>query len=263
MGSPVADGEVGHVLTQKVGPLPLVLWVVGGSGVVLLFMLMRNKGSSGAQGIQTNQITALAPTEAEAFGTIEQQQQDVTNALTTLGNNQSALGGSLSTLTGIVTQQGSTNAASFQSVLDGLGTVQQGQASANAQATSYYQAIQNSLANYFGSVGTQLGDIAGSSSASQANSLAGLQSNFKNYASSQFGYQANLGGAAGYLALPQNAADFVMFLLNPSLADPNYQKTLMNTRGYVFESQIGATSSSSQSGLTNLPIGQNTGSLGN
>ena len=96
------------VITQKVGPLPLVVWVAGGAGVVGLFLLMTHKGNNSAQGNQTNSVNALSPTEAQAFGTIEQQQQDVTNALTTLGQNQSALGGSMSTLSGLSQQEATT-----------------------------------------------------------------------------------------------------------------------------------------------------------
>jgi uncharacterized protein YggU (UPF0235/DUF167 family) len=119
MGCSVAD----NIITQKVGPLPLVVWVIGGSGAVLLFVMMSHKGNNGAAANATNQVSALAPTEAEAFGTIEQQQQDVSNALTTLGQNQSALGGSMSTLSGQVTQQGTQNAAGFQSLIDALSGV--------------------------------------------------------------------------------------------------------------------------------------------
>jgi hypothetical protein len=170
----MADGEVGHVLTAKVGPLPLVLWVVGGASVIFVVMLMKNKGSSGAQGLQTNQVSALAPNEAEAFGTIEQQQQDVTNALTTLGNNQSALGGSMSTLTGIVTQQGADNAASFQNLQDGQNTIEAGQTSAANASSNYYSSLLSNLTNYFnslsGSIGTVSGQVTGVSN--QVNSVS-------------------------------------------------------------------------------------------
>lgn len=155
----MADGEVGNVLTQKVGPLPLVLWVVGGAGVIFVVMTMKNKGNSGSQGVTTNQVSALAPTEAEAFGTIEQQQQDVTNALTTLGNNQSALGGSMNTLAGIVTQQGQDNAASFQNLLNGQQTIEQGQASAWTANESYYNSLIGNLTNYFNSLGSQINGV--------------------------------------------------------------------------------------------------------
>jgi hypothetical protein len=115
-----------NVITEKVGPLPLVVWVAGGAGAVALFIALSHKGNNGAAANQTNSVSALAPTSAEAFGTIEQQQQDVTNALTTLGQNQSALGGSMSTLTGIVTQQGADNAAAFQNLQNGQSQIQQG-----------------------------------------------------------------------------------------------------------------------------------------
>lgn len=184
----MADGEAGHVLTQKVGPLPLVLWVVGGSAVIFVVMLMRNKGSSGAQALQTNQVTALAPTEAEAFGTIEQQQQDVTNALTTLGNNQSALGGSMSSLTGIVTQQGADNAAAFQNLVDGQNTIQQGQTAASSQATNYYQSVLANMLNYFNSTSSQINGVnsnIGQTSAALAGQLNTINANITTDAQAQ------------------------------------------------------------------------------
>jgi hypothetical protein len=175
------SGDAGHVLTQKIGPLPLVLWVVGGAGLVFIVMMMKNKGSSGAQGMQTNQVSALAPTEAEAFGTMEQQQQDVVNALTTLGNNQSALGGSMSTLTGIVTQQGSDNAASFQNLVDGQNTIQQGQASAASNSANYYNSLLANLTNYYNSLGSQINgvnsNVSAQGSAIQANQNWAAQTN--------------------------------------------------------------------------------------
>jgi hypothetical protein len=137
-----------NIITQKVGPLPLVVWVIGGSGAFLLFIMLTHKGSSGGQANATNQVSALAPTEAEAFGTIEQQQQDVTNALTTLGQNQSALGGSLSTLSGTIDTNQNWNAAQFANLLSGMGQVQQGQTAASNQATSYYQSLLNNLSAY-------------------------------------------------------------------------------------------------------------------
>ena len=169
----MADG--GDVVTQKVGGLPLVLWVAGGAGVIGIFILMTHKGNNGASANQTNSVNALAPTEAEAFGTIEQQQQDVTNALTTLGNNQSALGGSLSTLTGIVTQQGSDNAAAFQNLVNGQNTIEQGQSSASDQATNYYNALLQNLTNYYNSLGTQINGV-NSNVTAQAQAQQGLMS---------------------------------------------------------------------------------------
>lgn len=171
----MADGEAGHVLTQKIGPLPLVLWVVGGAGLIFVVMMMKNKGSSGAQGMQTNQVSALAPTEAEAFGTMEQQQQDVVNALTTLGNNQSALGGSMSTLTGIVTQQGADNASAFQNLKDGQATIEQGQASAASANSGYYTSLLSNLTNYFNSLGSQINGV--NSNVSQVGQAVGTVSN--------------------------------------------------------------------------------------
>jgi hypothetical protein len=166
MGCSVAEG----IITQKVGPLPLVVWVIGGSGAVLLFVMLSHKGNNGAAANATNQVSALAPTEAEAFGTIEQQQQDVSNALTTLGQNQSALGGSMSTLAGTVTQQGSQNAAGFQSLLDALSGVS-GQVSGvsgqvgnmsltQAQQGQAMQQYYDALARQVGGVSGQVGDMS-------------------------------------------------------------------------------------------------------
>lgn len=170
------EHDTGNVLTQKVGPLPLVVWVVGASGVVFLFLLMKGKGSANtAANNQTNQVSALAPTEAEAFGTIEQQQQDVTNALTTLGNNQSALGGSMSTLTGIVTQQGSDNAAAFQNLANGQQTIESGQTSAATNEQNYFNAITASLTNYFNSLSGQVGGVSSQVNGLNSNVIAGNQ----------------------------------------------------------------------------------------
>lgn len=230
----MAEGDAGEVLTHKVGPVPLIVWVAGGAGVVFVFLLLSHR-TQGSSANATNQISALAPTEAEAFGTIEQQQQDVTNALTTLGNNQSALGGSLSTLTGIVTQQGADNAASFQNLVNGQQQIEQGQTAASSQATNYYNSIAASLANFFATANGQLNGINSGVQNIQAGNLAQMQNSFKQYATSQFGYQANLGGmATPALDLPSTVQDFLYFLENPSLADPAYQQQLRSTRGYVF-----------------------------
>jgi hypothetical protein len=204
------------IITQKVGPLPLVVWVIGGSGAVLLFVMLTHKGSSGSQANTTNSVSALAPTEAEAFGTLEQQQQDVVNALTTLGNNQSALGGSMSTLAGTVTQQGTQNASAFQSLLDALsgvagqvtgvagqvsgvsgqvsgvagqvGDVSQGQAAASAQASNYNNTLLQQLANWFANLSTTVtnGDAGLSQQVSSA------QQSINSGAQANTAYLANL-----------------------------------------------------------------------
>lgn len=152
-----------NIVTQKVGPLPLVAWVAGGAGLIFVIIMIAGKNSSNSSSTQqnaTNQVSSLAPTEAEAFGTMEQQQQDVTNALATIGNNQSALGGSLSTLTGIVTQQGTDNAAAFQNLVNGQNTIQQGQTSAATQANNYYASLLQNIQNYGNSLGGQLGSLS-------------------------------------------------------------------------------------------------------
>lgn len=152
--------ETGNVLMHKVGPLPLIAWVVGASGLVFIFLLVKGQSSANtAANNQTNSVDALSPNEAEAFGAIEQQQQDVTNALTTLGNNQSALGGSVSTLTGITTQQGAQNAASFQSVLDALSGVAAGQTSQSTAESNYYNSIIANLSNAANSLQGSLNGI--------------------------------------------------------------------------------------------------------
>jgi hypothetical protein len=166
-----------NIVTQKVGPLPLVVWVAGGSGLILLVLLMSKHSSNSSSGQQnaTNQVSSLAPTEAEAFGTIEQQQQDVTNALATLGNNQSALGGSMSTLTGIVTQQGQDNAAAFQNLVNGQNTIEQGQSSAASAADNYYNSLLANMGNYANSLGVQISGVSGQVSGVQS-SVNGLTS---------------------------------------------------------------------------------------
>jgi hypothetical protein len=136
-----------NIITQKVGPLPLVVWVAIGSGGVLLLLMLTHK-SSGAQSTQTNSVNALSPTEAESFGTIEQQQQDVVNALSTLAQNQSALGGSISTLNGSETQNWANANQQFGNILSGLSTVQSGQQDAASAAQNYFQTLNGNIAAY-------------------------------------------------------------------------------------------------------------------
>jgi hypothetical protein len=183
--------SVADIITQKVGPLPLVVWVIGGSGAVLLFVMMTHKGSSGSSANTTNSVSALAPTEAEAFGTIEQQQQDVSNALTTLGQNQSALGGSMSTLSGQVTQQGTQNAAGFQSLIDALSGVSGQVSGVSSQVSgvagqagnlSITQAQQGqAMQQYYDFLARQLSGVSGQvSDASQTQAQQG-QANYQYY----------------------------------------------------------------------------------
>jgi hypothetical protein len=152
----MAEGD--ELLTHKVGPLPVLAWVGGGAALVFVF-LMISRRSSGGQQLATNQVSSLAPTEAEAFGTIEQQQQDVTNALTTLGNNQSYLGGSLASLSGLVTQQGLYNSSQFQNLLNGQDTIEQGQSAAADQATNYQNALLAQMLAYANSLGSQINGV--------------------------------------------------------------------------------------------------------
>jgi hypothetical protein len=204
------------IITQKLGPLPLVVWVIGGSGAVLLFVMLTHKGNNGAQANTTNSVSALAPTEAEAFGTLEQQQQDVVNALTTLGNNQSALGGSMSTLAGTVTQGNTQNAASFQSLLDALsgvsgqvtgvsgqvsgvsGQVGDASAAASRQASDYNATLLQQLGNWFANLSTTVvnGDTGLSRQVSSAqnsiNSVSGQVGSLSDLTQSNTAYLANL-----------------------------------------------------------------------
>jgi hypothetical protein len=204
------------IITQKLGPLPLVVWVIGGSGAVLLFVMLTHKGNNGSQANTTNSVSALAPTEAEAFGTLEQQQQDVSNALTTLGQNQAALGGSMSTLAGTVTQGNTQNAASFQSLLDALsgvsgqvsgvsgqvsgvsGQVSDASAAASRQASDYNATLLNQLANWFANLSTTVtnGDTGLSRQVSSAqnsiNSVSGQVGGLSDLTQSNTAYLANL-----------------------------------------------------------------------
>jgi len=168
-----------NVITQKVGPLPLVVWVAGGAGVIGLFILMTHKGNNGSSANQTNQISALAPTEAEAFGTIEQQQQDVTNALTTLGNNQAALGGSINTLSG-------TEAVNWANANTQFGNILTGQQQLSTQVGTGFTNIGDVLTGITtGISGLQAGEDKISND--QATYYNGLLTNLQNYANSLSG----------------------------------------------------------------------------
>jgi hypothetical protein len=194
-----------NIITQKLGPLPLVVWVIGGSGAVLLFVMLTHKGNNGAQANATNQVSALAPTEAEAFGTLEQQQQDVSNALTTLGQNQAALGGSLGTLSGTIDTNQNWNAAQFANILGGLSQVEQGQTDEQQQAAGFQQWNAAQLANLLGGQATiQQGQAAANQQA--ANYYTTLLQNLSNWFNNLSATVAN--GDAGLsqqVAASQNA----------------------------------------------------------
>lgn len=183
---------------QKVGPLPLIAWVAGGAGLVFLLLMMKH-GSNNASNLQTNAVSALAPTEAEAFGTIEQQQQDVTNALTTLGQNQSYLGGSLATLTGITTQQGADNAAAFQNLQNGQQSILSGQASAASSSANYYSSLNSAISNFFNSLSGQINGV--NSNVSQVGQAVGTVSNQVS------GVSGQLSGLSGQVSGVQNTVN--------------------------------------------------------
>ena len=168
-----------NVITQKVGPLPLVVWVVIGSGGVLVLLMLTHK-SGNSQQSQTNSVNALSPTEAESFGTIEQQQQDVVNALTTLGQNQSMMGGSLSTLSGMETENWANANQQFGNILSGLSQVQQGQTDAATNAQNYYQTLLQNISSYGSQIyNQQAADYASLYNQGQGNftQLAGIMTN--------------------------------------------------------------------------------------
>ena len=162
-----------NFLTKKIGPLPTIAWVGAGASIVGLVIMMKKNGTNSTTP-NTGNVAMLSPTEAEAFGTIEQQQQDVTNALTTLGQNQSALGGSVNTLSGMtagqITNENTQYGALSQAMAD-LSTQQTSDtASINGQATQYYSGLQNALSAYVNSLQGSLNGIssAQTTAASQA-----------------------------------------------------------------------------------------------
>jgi len=136
-----------NIVTQKAGPFPVVIWVVIGAGGIAILLMLTHKSGSGQQS-QSNSVNALSPTEAESFGTIEQQQQDVVNALTTLGQNQSMMGGSLNTLSGMETTNWANANQQFGNILSGLTQVEQGQTDAATNAQNYYNSLSGSIAAY-------------------------------------------------------------------------------------------------------------------
>jgi hypothetical protein len=207
-----------NIVTKQVGPLPMWAWVgIASGGVLVIILMTKSGGASTSANNQTNSVNSLAPTEAEAFGTIEQQQQDVTNALTTLGQNQSALGGSLSTLTGIVTQQGTDNAASFQSLLDGQNTIEQEITSGQTQDANYFQTLGTNITNYFNSLGSQVSGL-NSSVTGLGTQVSQIQNQQQADALAQnYGF-ANLDSLLAYMfyQIPNRYSPYFPASVNPS-----------------------------------------------
>jgi len=87
----------GGLLGHKLGPLPVVVWVGLAGGAVAIAIAVRGKmGSSSSGGVNGAGIDMLAPSAAEAFGTLEEQQRQLTNALSSIGAGQAASENSLS-----------------------------------------------------------------------------------------------------------------------------------------------------------------------
>jgi hypothetical protein len=75
-------GGGGNLLGQKVGPLPLVAWVGLAGGAVAIWLAVRSRANAASSsGVAGAGISMLDPSSAEAFGTLQQQQQDLTNTL--------------------------------------------------------------------------------------------------------------------------------------------------------------------------------------
>lgn len=145
--------------------------------------------------------------------------------------------------------QGTTAAGT--SINAALGSVQEQNLNIMGLISKSAQDIMDEVAAGDSLIESQLTDVNGNVLVGNNMSLDQLQQTFKQYAASNFGYMPNLGGGAGYLALPQNWQDFMHFIMNPSLADPKYQASLMQSRGYVFHSQAGYSDPSS-TGLSTL-----------
>jgi hypothetical protein len=113
----------GNLLGQKVGPLPLVAWVGLAGGAVAIWLAVRSRSNSGSSGPAGAGISMLDPSSAEAFGTLEQQQIDLTNTLSQMAqSNQANFEGlNFNTQTGMWTY-----AQQIASLINGVGTQVQG-----------------------------------------------------------------------------------------------------------------------------------------
>lgn len=132
----------------------------------------------------------------------------------------------------LVKNQGQGTVAAGSSINASLGSLaqQQQQIESDISMSSAQQAgALANMSNATNALGTNVSNL-------QSGQLQQQQENFLNYASTQFGYNRNAGGQAGYLVLPSTQSDYENFLNNPSLANPQYQQSLLGQRGYVFDS---------------------------
>jgi phage-related protein len=225
-----------NVITEKVGPLPLVVWVALGSGGVLLLIVLTHKSGTGSQATQSNSVAALAPTQAEAFGTLEQQQQDVVNALTTLNGNQSALGGSLSSLSGMETSQWQNANAQFQNLSDG-------QQSLGNQLAGVNQDLGQQIGSGFSNLGSQVG-TGFSTLQGQNQQLSQQQTTYYNQlAAAMQSYFNSLNG--GLNGINSNIGQLQQSVTSGNNAAGMYYQNLWNQaqslQGMTYQQQVWAT----------------------
>src|SRR5919201_4522497 len=76
----------GQFLQTRIGGVPLVAIVGLGAGAIALLLAVRGRGRTVSTGVDM-----LSPSSAEAFGTLQQQQEDLGNALSALGMGQQTL----------------------------------------------------------------------------------------------------------------------------------------------------------------------------
>jgi hypothetical protein len=78
--------EGGQLLQTKIGGVPLVALVGVGGGLVALLLAVRGRAKQPTSGADV-----ISPSAAEAFGTLQQGQQDLGNALSALGGGQAEI----------------------------------------------------------------------------------------------------------------------------------------------------------------------------
>jgi hypothetical protein len=189
-----------NILTHKLGPLPVIVWVASGASIIGVVLFL-TKDKSGSDNTSSNNVAMLSPTEAEAFGTIEQQQQDVTNALTTVGQNQAALGGSLNTLSGSFAQQSAYENTQF-------GAIEQAQSTLSAQQAQDTSSLEQGQQDYFQSVIQNLQNMYSALSSQSSAQYQGLATQVNGDSASNSNYynqimqylnnmQQGLGGSIG------------------------------------------------------------------
>jgi hypothetical protein len=189
-----------NILTHKLGPLPVIVWVASGASIIGVVLFL-TKDKSGSDNTSSNNVSMLSPTEAEAFGTIEQQQQDVTNALTTVGQNQAALGGSLNTLSGSFAQQSAYENTQF-------GAIEQAQSTLSAQQAQDTSSLEQGQQDYFQSVIQNLQNMYSALSSQSSAQYQGLATQVNGDSASNSNYynqimqylnnmQQGLGGSIG------------------------------------------------------------------